>query len=191
MTASPTRAGHAYLVWANWDHTYQLPLTGALRFARTTDHGSHWSAPVLIHQPSATSIDFSGHIVVLGDGTLLTVWANFDLAQGLGTLMASRSRDEGRTWQPAVEIGSQPVGMFTDPETGQELPQPGFPSVAISPDGTVYVASESSTSPSIRRRVRVLVTRRRAHVEHPEAARRSAPSRSSPRSPSTPTEGWA
>jgi hypothetical protein len=148
VTASPTRAGRAYLVWANWDHTYQLPMTGALRFSRTTDHGSSWSAPVLVHQPTPTSIDFSGHIVVLGDGTLLTVWAHFDLAQGLGTLMASRSRDEGRTWQPAVEIASQPVAMFTDPETGQELPQPGFPSVALSPDGTVYVASESSSSPS-------------------------------------------
>jgi hypothetical protein len=148
VTASPTRAGRAYLVWANWDHTYQLPMTGALRFSRTTDHGSHWSAPVLVHQPSATSIDFSGHIVVLRDGTLLTVWANFDLAQGVGTLMASRSRDEGRTWQSAVDIASQPVGMFADPETGQELPQPGFPSVALSPDGTVYVASESSSSPN-------------------------------------------
>jgi hypothetical protein len=148
VTASPTRAGHAYLVWANWDHTYQLPMTAALRFSRTTDHGSHWSAPVLIHQPAPTAIDFSGHIVVLRDGTLLAVWANADLAQGVGTLMASRSGDKGRTWQPAVDIASQPVGMFADPDTGQELPQPGFPSVALSPDGTVYVASESSSSPS-------------------------------------------
>jgi hypothetical protein len=148
VTASPTRAGRAYLVWANWDHTYQLPMTNALRFSRTTDHGAHWSEPVLIHRPAPTAIDFSGHIVVLGDGTLLTVWANFDLAQGLGTLMASRSPDEGRTWQPEVVIASQPVGMFTDPETGQELPQPGFPSVALSPDGVVYVASESSSAPT-------------------------------------------
>jgi len=148
VTASPTRPGRAYLVYANWDHTYQVPMSNALRFSRTTDRGAHWSAPVLVHQPGPTAIDFSGHIIVLGDGTLLTVWANFDLAQGLGTLMASRSGDEGRTWQPAVDIASQPVGMFTDPETGQELPQPGFPSVALSPDGTVYVASESSSSPS-------------------------------------------
>src|SRR3954452_25422249 len=142
VTASPTRPGHAYLVWANWDHTYQPPMTNALRFSRTTDHGTHWSAPVLIHQPTPTAIDFSGHIVVLRDGTLLTVWANFDLAQGQGTLMASRSGDEGRTWQPAVTIATQPVGMSTDPETVQELPQPGFPSVALGPDGTLYVASE-------------------------------------------------
>jgi hypothetical protein len=41
-----------------------------------------------------------------------------------------------------VLAGSQPIQMFFDPETGDEYPQPGFPSAAVVPDGTVYVASE-------------------------------------------------
>jgi len=148
VTASPTTPGHAYLVWANWDHTYQVPMSNELRFSRTTDGGASWSPPVIIHQPSPTGIDLSGHILVLPDGALLAVFANADVALGQGTLFASRSIDEGRTWQPAVEIASHPVGFFADPESGVELPQPGFPSAAIAPGGTVYVTSEASTSPS-------------------------------------------
>jgi hypothetical protein len=47
-----------------------------------------------------------------------------------------------------VEAGSKPLlGEFLDPETGEVLPQPGFPSSAVAPDGTVYVAFENSSSP--------------------------------------------
>jgi hypothetical protein len=148
ITADPTRAGRAYIVWANWDHSYTPPMENALRFSRTTDHGEHWSPAVTIHQPEPTAIDFSGHVLVLPGGDLLAVFANADVVAGQGTLFASRSGDQGRTWQPAVEIGSRPVGFFADPETGIELPQPGFPSAVVAPDGTVYVASESSTSPT-------------------------------------------
>ncbi len=38
--------------------------------------------------------------------------------------------------------------MFFDPETGNEYPQPGFPSAAVGPDGTVYVANEHDSSVS-------------------------------------------
>ena len=148
ITASPTRPGHAYLVWATWDHTYQPPMTNFLRFSRTSDGGASWSPAVVIHQPEATAIDFSGHILALPNGTLLAVFANADVVAGRGSLLASRSLDEGRTWQPAITIATQPVGFFPDPETGVELPQPGFPSAAVAPDGTVYVAAEGSSSPS-------------------------------------------
>jgi hypothetical protein len=36
--------------------------------------------------------------------------------------------------------------MFFDPETGDEYPQPGFPSAAVAPDGSVYVANERDSS---------------------------------------------
>jgi hypothetical protein len=148
VSASPTRDGHAYLMWATWDHAFQVPMTNALRFARTTDSGDSWSAAVTVHDPGPTAIDFSGHVLELPSGDLLAVWANFDVATGLGTLFASRSGDEGATWDAAVPVAVQPVGMFTDPESGVELPQPGFTSPAIAPDGTVYIASEGSTSPT-------------------------------------------
>src|SRR5262249_43016774 len=68
---------------------------------------------------------------------------------GLVQLYAARSPDEGRTWRPAVLAGSQPFPAGqVDPGTGAALPEPGFPSAAVAPDGTVYVAFEASASPA-------------------------------------------
>jgi hypothetical protein len=147
ITASPTLAGHAYMAWANFLLTF--PRTNTLEFSRTTDGGASWSPPVLIDQPGPFALDFAPRILVLPDGTLLAVFARADFELGLGTLHAARSLDEGRTWLPAVQVGAKPIPpRFIDPETGDELPQPAFPSAAVAPDGTVYVAFEDSTSPT-------------------------------------------
>jgi len=146
IAAHPRRAGRAYAVWANWDHSYTFPLAASVSFSRTTDGGRTWSPPVVIDRPGPTSVDQAPRLVVLPDGTLLTVFARGDLAAGIGSLHATRSTDDGRTWQPAVLAGSQPIQMFFDPETGAEYPQPGFPSAAVAPDGTVYIVAERDTS---------------------------------------------
>jgi len=148
ITASPSLAGHAYLVWGNWDHQYNFPMTNFLKFSRTTDGGATWSPATVIDQPGPTAIDFSGRILILPGGTLLAIFARADLAAGRGQLLAARSPDEGSTWLPPVQIGSQPVQAIVDPETGAELPQPGFPTAAAARDGTVYAAFEASTSAS-------------------------------------------
>lgn len=146
VTGSPTLARHAYMAWANFLLTF--PRTNSLEFSRTIDGGATWSPPVPVDQPGPFAIDFSPKVVVLPNGTLLAVFARFDAELGLGTLQAARSLDEGRTWLPAVQAGSKPVFEFHDPETGALLPQPGFPSTAVAPDGTVYIAFEDSRSPS-------------------------------------------
>lgn len=147
VTASPRLAGHAYVAWANF--VVAPPRTNTLEFSRTTDRGATWSPPVLVDQPGPFQIDLSPRILVLPNGTLLAVFARADFETGLGTLHAARSLDEGRTWLPAVQVGSKPIPQdLVDPETGLPLPQPGFPSAAVAPDGTVYVAFEDSTSPT-------------------------------------------
>ena len=148
ITASPTRAGHAYVGFANFLPDV-LPRTNSLEFSRTTDGGATWSPPVLIDQPGQFALDFAPRILVMPDGTLLAVFARADIGTGVGTLQAARSLDEGRTWLPPVVAGSKPIPpLFFDPETGYELPQPAFPSAAVARDGTVYVAFENSTSPT-------------------------------------------
>ena len=146
IAAHPRRAGRAYAVWANWDHTYTFQFPGTVSFSRTTDGGRTWSPPVVIDRPAGAALDQAPRLLVLPDGTLLTVFSRGDLATGIGSLHATRSVDDGRTWQPAVLAGSQPLPSFIDPETGDEYPQPGFPSAAVAPDGTVYIATERDTS---------------------------------------------
>jgi hypothetical protein len=146
VTGSPRLPGHAYATWANFE--VDLPRTNTLEFSRTTDRGTTWSEPVLVDQPGPFQIDLAPKILVLPDGTLLATFARADFETGLGTLRAARSLDEGRTWLPSVQAGSKQIAEPRDPETGDVLPQPGFPSSAVAPDGTVYVATEDSTSAS-------------------------------------------
>jgi hypothetical protein len=148
IMASPARAGHAYAVWANWEHTYTFQFPSSVKFSRTTDGGATWSRPVAVDLPGPGFVDQAPRLVVLPDGTLMVIYAQGDLAAGVGHLYATRSLDEGRTWLPPVLAGSQPIQMFFDPETGNEYPQPGFPSAAVAPDGTVYVANEHDSSVS-------------------------------------------
>lgn len=147
ITASPRLAGHAYLVWANF--VFGLPRTNTVEFSRTTDGGRTWSSPVLVDQLGPSAIDQAPRLLVLPDGTLLAVFARADFDLGLAQLYAARSLDEGRTWLPPVLAGSKPLPPdIVDPETGIPLPQPGFPSAAVAPDGTVYIAVEDNTSAS-------------------------------------------
>jgi hypothetical protein len=146
VTASPTLAGHAYLVWANFLSDV-VPRTNSLSFSRTTDRGASWSPPVLLDQPSPFATDRAPRLLVLPDGTLLTIFVRIDLELGFGAHYAARSLDEGRTWLPAVQAGPRrPLLGFFDPQTGLEFPQAHFPSAAVAPDGTAYLAFEDNRS---------------------------------------------
>ena len=146
ITASPTLDGHAYMVWANFAE--ELPRANTLEFSRTTDSGTTWSPPLLIDQPGLFAQDQAPRLLVLPDGALLTLFARIDLEAGFGAHYAARSLDEGRTWLPPVELGPHlPLTEFVHPEFGH-LPQPHFPSAAVAPDGTAYLAFENNSSPT-------------------------------------------
>jgi hypothetical protein len=153
VTASPTLRRHAYMTWANFFKPDEAPppWTNTVEFSRTTDGGASWSPPVLVDQPGPFAIDQAPRLSVLPNGTLLVIFARADLETGIATIQVARSLDEGRTWLPTVEAGSKPLPSsdFPDPETGESLPQPGYPSSAVAPDGTVYVAFEDSQSATL------------------------------------------
>ena len=144
ITGSPTLDGHAYTVWANF--TFDFPRTNTLEFSRTTDSGATWSPPVLIDQTGPFAWDQAPRLLVLPNGTLLTLFAQTDLEAGFGAHYAARSLDEGQTWLPPVQVGPHlPLTEFVHPEFGH-LPQPHFPSAAVAPDGTAYLAFENNSS---------------------------------------------
>jgi BNR repeat-like domain len=138
ITGSQTRAGRAYVVWADFDRT-------DLRFSKTTDGGATWSAPVVIHRAGRAARDQAPRLLVLPNGTLLTVFARGDERRGVGELYAARSRDDGRTWRPAVRFFSSRLQSFRD-DKRITLPVPQFPSAAAAPDGTIYAVVEAPRS---------------------------------------------
>jgi hypothetical protein len=149
ITGSPTRRGHAYMVWAKFFKEIPATMEYTLSFSRTTDGGATWSAPVVISSPGLFALDFAPRLRVLPNGTLLVVFARVDGFSGLAELRVLRSRDEGRTWLPPVVAGSIPIPPpeVILPDSGEVLPQPGFPASAVAPDGTAYIAFEHSTTP--------------------------------------------
>ena len=141
ITASPRRPGRAYAVWAEF-------ATAAIKFSRTSDRGATWSPPVVVDPSIPDAIDLVPRLVVLPNGTLVTVFARAEFAIGVGKIYATRSLDQGRTWTAPVELLAAPLEGFVDPDTGEELPQPQFENVAVAPDGSVYVTVEANSSPS-------------------------------------------
>lgn len=149
VTGSPTRSGHAYMTWSNFRLDVDPPWTNTVSFARTRDRGVTWSPPVLVDRAGPFAIDQAPRIQALPDGSLLAIFARADFETQRASIQTARSLDEGRTWLPPVEAGFKPLtGEFHDPETGEILPQPGYPSSTVGPDGTVYAAYENSSSPT-------------------------------------------
>jgi hypothetical protein len=136
ITGSPTRAGRAYAVWADFGRS-------DVRFSKTSDAGATWSPPVVIHRAGRAARDQAPRLLVLPDGTLLTIVGRGD--ERRGRLYAMRSRDDGRTWRRAARFLSIGVQPFRD-DKGVALPIPLYPSAAVAPDGTVYVAIEAPRS---------------------------------------------
>jgi hypothetical protein len=147
VTASLTRRGHAYMIWSNFFKAIPAPTTYTVEFSRTIDGGATWSKSVVVSEPGALAIDLAPRIRILPNGALLAIFGRADFATGIAEIRVARSVDEGRSWQPAVVAGSIPLpGEVVDPESGEQLPQPGYPTSAVGPDGTVYIAFENSTS---------------------------------------------
>ncbi|MES2125201.1 MAG: sialidase family protein [Gemmatimonadota bacterium] len=98
----------------------------ALRFARSDDGGTSWSAPVSVNEGAAFG-SHSFHALIAGpDGTVYASWLNNNPSEAGVWLRVSR--DGGRTWEPARRVYGDP----TCPCCRTAL--------ALAPDGTLYIA---------------------------------------------------
>jgi hypothetical protein len=147
ITGDPYRARRAYATWSTFEHDFsQFPFANLLRFARTEDAGTSWSAATVVDRPPPNALDIPSVIVVLPDRTLVAVFAQLALQPdftAIATFLAARSRDDGRTWGAPATISSMPLVPVADPDHPDEgLPQPAFMSAAAGRDGRIYVAWE-------------------------------------------------
>ncbi|TLZ63529.1 MAG: exo-alpha-sialidase [Methanobacteriota archaeon] len=126
-SAAHDAAGNLYWVW-NTDST----TTGRqdLAFARSNNGGATWTPKVLVGAPGT----IGGIVNVAPDGTVLATWWSYVSDD----VMFDRSFDGGATWGPDVRVndlpGSAASPLLSDP--------PVLPSMAVAPNGTVYVAYE-------------------------------------------------
>jgi len=152
ITADPFEAGRAYATWGNWDHSLSFPLASFLFASSTEDGGATWSAPALVDAPPENALDIPSVVLVPRRGTLVNVFGRVsffpDFTATLDVL-ASRSTDGGATWGPPSRVAALPLAPFSDPETGEPLPQPAFHAATAGRDGTLYVAWEHPLSPTV------------------------------------------
>jgi hypothetical protein len=144
VTADPVRPATAYVVWG----AVEGGNGRTAWFARTVDGGATWSAPRPIYTPGARRADVGHVIAVAPDGALVDVFLDAPTGPGAGAVMAMRSQDQGSTWSPPVPVGVADGVQVEDAEKGTPVSNGGsLPSVAVAPDGTLFVSWQTAFSP--------------------------------------------
>ena len=119
-------AGNLYVGWIEWQIDKSIML-----FARSTDRGKTWSAPIRISTQAGFPRDDNGdvvgfHGVADADGTIYAVW-NWGL-----TIVMTTSRDGGKSFSPSrvVQTVGPPYfgGTGAVPGLGRVF---GFPQVGV------------------------------------------------------------
>jgi hypothetical protein len=169
ITADPVIAGTAYQVWDTLtsptdqpdDNPHAAAFTGPAFFSKTTDGGSHWSAPTIIVNTGERQQTIGNVIVVdprinsqgfttLYDFTDLILPPNPNPAFQVSSTNVAfvKSTDGGRTWSAPHVIGPlQSVGVV-DPNTGQRIRTGDIiPEAAIDPaTGQLYAVWQRAST---------------------------------------------
>ena len=133
-SSKSAHAGSLYVGWIEWQLDKSIML-----FARSTDRGKTWSAPIRVSTQAGFPRDDNGdvvgfHGVVAADGTIYAVW-NWGL-----TIVMATSRDGGKTFTPSrvVQNVGPPYfgGTGAVPGLGRVF---GFPQVGVY-GNNVYLA---------------------------------------------------
>lgn len=151
LTADPNDARFVYAVWDRDGGGGR----GLSAFSRSTDGGLTWEAQRTLVKPDAhTAIQFS-QILVLPDGTLVDLYAQYFSTQNRKpitqtSLQLVRSTNHGKKWSdPIYAVTMTPLytpdgsTSVIDPETGQVVNDPTNPSFAVDRrNGNLYAVWE-------------------------------------------------
>src|SRR5439155_1817344 len=153
--------GTIYVSWTDFLNPQNKKAldNGQIKVVVSHDGGATWSAPIAISESAQFPEAISGSLPLVGpDGAAYIFYADFISNTGPLSIKYSMSTDGGAHWSvPAVVSSDRPSpGRFrlrnADPNFGS-VPGAGFrsnsfPTAAIAPDGTVYVAWVDFTSGS-------------------------------------------
>jgi len=163
VTADPTKAGVAYVVWDRFtgghnDNPVQIlhskGFTSPAMFSMTTDGGAHWSAPKVIYDPGWRNNTIGNQIVV--DPSNGNLYDFFAVGYKAGPLKGggqaafyeavTKSTDGGATWSAPTLIATDTDVGVADPNTGAPLRTgSGLPEATIDPaTGRLYIVWEDS-----------------------------------------------
>jgi hypothetical protein len=156
ITADPTKAGVAYVMWDRYSNQNpdfssgngQNANKGPAYVSTTTNGGKTWSAAKPIYTQGNGTL--GNQLIVLKDGTLVDFFTNFIVGhQGSGSseqLDFVRSTDHGNSWSnPTVVSDLQPVGTIDPRNTSYVRAGDSLFDVAYDPSsGALYAVWQDS-----------------------------------------------
>ncbi len=117
ITADPT---DAHFVYAVWDRLTSDNV-GPTYFARSADGGATWQPARAIYDPGVTNQTISNALVVLPNGTLVTMFLELDATSATtftAHIAVIRSSDGGATWSAPIKVADSLSVGTRDPDTG-------------------------------------------------------------------------
>src|SRR5215467_2041140 len=141
--------GNLYVAWTSLDTAAR---TAEIQFSRSADHGITWSRAMRLSDMGPALGHHGAMPAVAPDGTLYVAWTNRDT----GAILIARSDDGGLNFTDPVTgknpaTGGRPVATITQVGTPSEndkstrelnggIRANSFVSIAVGPNGTVYLA---------------------------------------------------
>ncbi|MEV4316854.1 sialidase family protein [Actinocrispum sp. NPDC049592] len=144
-TADPNDSRYVYALWTAVTLLDSPHFKGPTVLRRSTDGGQTWESPRVVHDPGVDAETTANRLVVLPDGTLVTVFARYQQSGAVVDLVVVRSTDKGVTWSAPSVISTQQWAGTKDPETGTPVRDGAqLPQAAVDGRGTLYVSWQDS-----------------------------------------------